>query len=227
MLRLLKAELRYSRVFLIITYGILVSIFILLYIFIDGEERMLNNRKLIGLVMIAGLIYFPVHTREEKRRRLYALLPFSTLQYGLIRLHLIIVYWLSLVLFYLVVTFIGCRYIINSILLWDIISATGIILCISAATSIYKDIKPVFTSKLSRFVLIFSYVILLVVLYTLLSVSSEILVFMHANNHPIPYYRYLVGIYLTPYGAAAFFLFGVAAASLSIYTYKRSRSFLK
>jgi len=226
MLRIFKAELKYYKLFLVITYSLLAGLFVLFYLIEDSKVCMLNIRKMIGTGIIAALIFKSViQTSNAKRGRLHAILPVSVNQRGIERLLFVIFFWLSLVIVFLAITFKVAPHLINRIMLWDMLSVTGIIMIFNAIILIFYDTLAGINSKISRIMLIVTFVLANVVLYLLISMSSETLTITQVPVYHSFIVKFAKIFFMSPGAAIAFLLFGLALSALSIYTLKHRRSY--
>lgn len=229
MWKILKAELSYNKYVLVIPYGVV------LYVIIANVSQGWSNVELnlpgvrAMMVVAAAVIFlFSIVTFfKEKRERYFTLLPLSIRQIGISRLLFLITVWLSFILLFWISTLTVTPYQLSTIL-WGTLSLTGFILMANAYIFIHRDLKFCSSGKFQKILITFFYPIMIIIGYLLWYLLFAV---------PVPYFEFFKplntlneefsNISTSLMGFSIFIVLGMSFTVLSVFVFKRRRSYLE
>ena len=227
MRRLLKAEFLYHKSLLIIPY--LLVLVVILVNFSKGWERIEQNvpgTKTIMVSMIA-VVYFVrlLNMIKEKRERFQMLLPLSITQIGFFRLIFTLVTWLSFLILFWIGTSTVKPYQYD-LIFWDTLSVTGFVIIANAFPFIYRDLTNIFSSNISRILLMVFYSIAMIVGIVIFNLFG-----INENSWKIfkpllPLKENVVHIFYSWIGALIFLGLGFCLTGISLIIFKRRKTYI-
>jgi hypothetical protein len=149
MWNLLKAEISYNRIYLLIAYCIAIPTLILFLILEGGIYRMshsdppvvvLFHQILLMTVVFPLVIGIAIDRKNTKRARLNAQLISPIRGLGLIYMSIPILFWLSIVFLYWLFLVVGSSSVIKSQFIWQTVALTGFMF-FAAGIALYPDLK--------------------------------------------------------------------------------------
>lgn len=155
MWKLLKAEISYNRIYILIAYGIAIPTLIFSFIWKGGIYRMshanppavvLFHHMLLMTVIFPLVIGIAFDRRNTKRVRLNAQLITPIRILGLIYMSIPILFWLSIVVLYWIFLLAGSSSAFNSQFIWQTVALSGFMF-FAAAVTLYPDLKYCFRKK--------------------------------------------------------------------------------
>ena len=226
MWKILKAQIEYNKIVLIISYLIFFSIYISFVV--QGWQEMDNSFPALRAVLMATtsmlFLFNIVRLYREKRDRFHHILSLSIWELGISRVLQVIVFWMSL-LFLVFFVFVLRPSIFNMKILWDLLSLMGFVLVLNAAPFIYRDLSYCFHSKSKKVVLVIAYALMILAGYLLfmlfvvsvgsISLSSD-LVLVKKN----------FSSFINTFSGALFFnLCGIILTGISLYIFSKRKTY--
>lgn len=223
---LLKAQIIYNKIVLIVGYVIFGSAFIAFVV--QGWQEMDNSFPALRAVQLAAtavlFLFNTVRLQREKRDRFHHILTLSIWKLGISRVLQIIAFWfslLSLVLF----AFVLRPSTFELKILWDLLSLTGFVLVMNAAPFIYRDLSYCFHAKSKKVVLVIVYALMILAGYLLfmlfvvsadsISLSSDLVLLKKNFSNFINTFR----------GALFFNLCGIISTGISLYVFSKRKTY--
>ncbi|HEX9973567.1 MAG TPA: hypothetical protein VGD14_15960 [bacterium] len=226
MWKLLKAQIIYNKIVLIVGYVIFGSAFIAFVI--QGWQEMESSFPALRAVLLAAtatlFLFNTVRLQREKRDRFHHILSLSVWELGISRVLQIILFWLSL-LSLVLFAFVLRPSTFELKILWDLLSLTGFVLVMNAAPYIYRDLSLCFHAKSKKVVLVILYVLMILVGYFLfmlfvvsaesISLSSDLVLVKKGFSSFINTFK----------GALFFNLCGIILTGISLYVFSKRKTY--
>jgi hypothetical protein len=226
MWKLLRAQILYNKVVLIIVYLIFMSIYI--SFIVQGWQDIKSSFPALRAVLVATtamlFLFNIVRLQREKRDRFHLLVPLNIWKIAVSRLLQIVMFWLSvlsLVLFALVLR----PSIFNVKIFWDLLSLTGFVLVMNVAPFIYRDLSYCFQAKSKKVVLVFVYTLMIFagyLLFMLFVVSAESI---SLSSNLVLVKKGFSSFINTFIGAFFFILCGIISTGLSLYVFSKRKTY--
>jgi hypothetical protein len=229
MWRLLKAEIAYNKIFLVIAYSIAVPTLVFSFIWEGGIYQKGNFNSPIIVIfhqMIFMTVLFPIilgvtiDRRGSKRARFHAQLIHPVRYLGIIYLSLTLIFWLSIVFLFWMVYPIVHPGSIESPLIWQTLSITGLMFVL-ASGPLYYDLNHCLKGGAAKSILNFLGPILFVALVLLYYAAILPLV---RNFSPINTMMSEFGS--SPLGSILFLCMGSIMATLGIVIIGRRKTYV-
>lgn len=226
MWKLLKTQIIYNKIVLIISYLIVISVFIPFVV--QGWQEVDNSFPALRAVMLSAaailFLFNIVRLHREKRDRFHHILSLNIWGLGISRILQIILFWFS-ILFLVLFAFVLRPSIFELRILWDLMSLTGFVLVMNAAPFIYRDLSYCFHAKSKKVVLVIVYALMIMVGYFLfilfivsagaVSMSESLLSLKNDFSN-----------FITSFVGALFFnLFGIMMTILSVVVFDRRKTY--
>ncbi len=177
MWKILKAQIIYNKIVLIVGYLFVLSAFIPFVV--QGWQEIDNSFPALRAILMATtamlFLFNTVRMTREKRDRFHHILTLNIWELGISRMLQIIAFWFS-VLFLVLFAFVLRPSIFDLKILWDLLSLTGFVLVLNAAPFIYRDLSLCFHAKSTKVVLVILYALMILagyLLFMLFVVSAE------------------------------------------------------
>ena len=226
MWKILKAQIIYNKIILIIGFILIVSVFIPFVV--QGWQEMNNSFPALRAVLLAAtamlFLFNIVRLQREKRDRFHHILPLSNSELAISRLLQIIIFWLSL-LFLVLFAFVLRPSIFDLKILWDLLSLTGFVLVLNAVPFIYRDLSYCFHAKSKKVVLVILYALMILAGYLLfmlfvvsaesISLSDDLVLVKKGFSNFINTFR----------GAAFFNLCGIILTGISLFVFSKRKTY--
>jgi len=155
MWKILKAQIQYNKIILIISYLIFLSVYVSFVV--QGWQELDNSfpaLRAVLMAMTAMLFLFSIiKLHREKRDRFHHILTLNIWQLGISRVLQIMAFWFSLLILVLF-AFVLRPSIFDPKILWDLLSLTGFVMVLNAAPFIYRDLSYCFHAKSTKVVLV-------------------------------------------------------------------------
>lgn len=226
MWKILKAQLQYNKVILIISYLIFLSVYVSFVV--QGWQELDNSFPALRAVLMATtamlFLFSIIKLYREKRDRFHHILALNIWQLGISRELQIIVFWFSL-LFLVLFAFALRPSIFDLKILWDLLSLTGFVLVLNAAPLIYRDLSYCFHSKSKKVVLVIVYALMILAGYLMfmlfvvsadsISLSSDLVSVKKGFSSFINTFR----------GALFFILCGIISTGISLFVFSKRKTY--
>jgi hypothetical protein len=226
MWKLLKAQIIYNKIVLIVGYLIFGSAFIAFVV--QGWQEMDNSFPALRAVLLAAtatlFLFNTVRLQKEKRDRFHHTLSLNTWELGISRVLQIILFWLSL-LSLILFAFVMRPSIFELKILWDLLSLTGFVLVMNAAPFIYRDLSYCFHAKSKKIMLVILYALMIMAgyfLFMLFIVSAESI---SISNDLVLVKKNFSNFINTFRGAVFFNLCGIILTGISLYVFSKRKTY--
>jgi hypothetical protein len=228
MLRLLKAEFQYYK---ISTFFFLATFLVVDITFVGWGYDVLDKsypgiRAVMFLVMFGLLLMRQIKVQQEKMDRFYMKLPISLFYVSVLRILYLSIFWLVLLtIFWLNYLIFAFEYL-DTFIIWDIISLSGLIFAAIAIPLLHRDLNNLFLGKNQKLIvssvyglaLVFGYLFLL--LFFIAEDSSSTL-------EGLLFYKEIISI-ITSVGTGPFIILlsGSGLLYLSTVIFKKRKLYL-
>ena len=226
MLKILKAQIQYNKIILIISYLIFLSVYVSFVV--RGWQELDNSFPALRAVLMAttGMLFLfsIIKLHREKRDRFHHILTLNIWQLGISRVLQITTFWLSL-LFLVLFAFVLRPSIFDLQILWDLLSLTGFVLVLNAAPFIYRDLSYCFHAKSKKVVLVIVYALMILagyLLFMLFVVSAESI---SLSSDLVLVKKKFSGFINTFRGALIFNLCGIIFTGISLYIFSKRKTY--
>ncbi|UCE06944.1 MAG: hypothetical protein JSW07_02575 [bacterium] len=226
MWKILKAQLQYNQIVLIISYLIFLSIYISFVV--QGWQELDNSFPALRTVLMATTVmlflFSIIKLYREKRDRFHHILTLNIWELGISRVLQIIVFWISILILVLF-AFVLRPSIFDMKILWDLSSLTGFVLVMNAAPFIYRDLSYCFHAKSKKVVLVIVYALMIMagyLLFMLFVVSAESI---SLSNELVIVKTNFSNFINTFMGALLFNLCGIILTVISLYVFSKRKTY--
>ena len=226
MWKILKAQLQYNKIILIISYLIFLSVYVSFVV--QGWQELDNSFPALRAVLMATtamlFLFSIIKLHREKRDRFHHILALNIWQLGISRVLQIMAFWLSLLLLVLFV-FVLRPSIFDLKILWDLLSLTGFVLVLNAAPFIYRDLSYCFQAKSQKVVLVIVYALMILagyLLFMLFVVSAESI----SLSSDLVLLKKNFSSFINTFKGAVFFnLCGIIFTGISLYIFSKRKTY--
>ena len=226
MWKLLKAQIQYNKIILIIVYLIFLPICITFVV--QGWQEMDKSFPALRAVLMATtamlFLFNIVRLQREKRDRFHFLVPLNIWKIAVSRVLQIILFWLS-VLSLVLFAFVSRPSIFDLKILWDLLSLTGFVLVLNAAPFIYRDLSFCFQAKSKKVVLVIVYTLMIMagyLLFMLFVVSAESI---SLSSDLVLVKKGFSSFINTFMGALFFNLCGIILTGISLFVFSKRKTY--
>ncbi len=226
MWKLLKAQIVYNKIVLVIGYLIVISAYIPFVV--QGWEEVDNSFPAIRAVMMTAttliFLFNVIRLHREKRDRFHHTLSLNIWELGISRLLQLILFWISLLILVLL-AFVLRPSIFDLKILWDLLSLTGFVLVMNAAPYIYRDLSYCFHAKSKKVVLVIVYTLMIMagyLLFMLFIVSAESI---SLSNELVLVKNDFSNFINTFMGAFFFNLCGIILSVISLFVFSKRKTY--
>lgn len=226
MWKILKAQIQYNKIVLIISYLIFLSVYVSFVV--QGWQELDNSFPALRAVLMAMtamlLLFSIIKLYREKRDRFHHILMLSIWKLGISRVLPIIAFWfslLSLVLF----AFVLRPSTFDLKILWDLLSLTGFVLVMNAAPYIYRDLSLCFHDKSKKNVLVILYVLMILagyLMFMLFVISAESI---SLSSDLVLVKKNFSSFINTFIGALIFIFCGIIFTGMSLYIFSKRKTY--
>jgi hypothetical protein len=228
--RLLKAEIAYNKIFLIVAYSISIPTLLFSFIWEGGIYQKGNFNSPIIVIfhqMIFMTVLFPIilgvtlDRRSSKRTRYHAQLIHPVRYLGIIYLSLPLLFWFSIVFLFWIVYPIVYSGNVESPFIWQTLSITGLMFVL-ASGPLYYDLNHCLKGRAVKSILNFLGPMLFVALILLYYAAIIPLV---RNFSPIN--TMMLEFSSSPLGSILFFCTGIIMAVLGVVIVGRRKTYVE
>jgi hypothetical protein len=228
MWKLLKAQIQYNKIILIIVYLIFLPVFIVFVV--QGWQEMDKSFPALRAVLMAAttmlFLFNIVRLQREKRDRFHFLVPLNIWKIAVSRLLQIIIFWLS-VLSLVLFAFVLRPAVFDLKILWDLLSMTGFVFVLNAAPFIYRDLSFCFHSKSKKVVLVIAYALMILAGYLLFMLFVVSVGSISLSNDLVLVKKGFSSFINTFRGALFFILFGIVSTVISLFVFSKRKTYTK
>jgi len=226
MWKILKAQIQYNKIVLIISYLIFLSIYISFVV--QGWQEMDNSFPALRAVLLAAtamlFLFNIVRLHREKRDRFHHTLSLRNWELGISRVLQIITFWFSL-LFLVLFAFVLRPSIFDLKTLWDLLSLTGFVLVMNAAPFIYRDLSYCFHAKSKKIVLVILYALMIMAGYLLFMLFVVSVESISLSNDLVLVKKGFSNFINTFIGALFFNLCGIILTWISLLVFSKRKTY--
>jgi hypothetical protein len=228
MLKILKAQIQYNKIILIISYLIFLSVYVSFVV--QGWQEFDNSFPALRAVLMATtamlFLFSIIKLHREKRDRFHHILALNIWQLGISRVLQIITFWFSLLLLVLF-AFLLRPSIFDLKILWDLLSLTGFVLVLNAAPFIYRDLSYCFHSKSKKVVLVIIYALMILAGYLLFMLFVVSVGSISLSRDLVLVKKNFSSFINTFSGALSFNLCGIILTGISIYVFSKRKTYIE
>lgn len=227
MWRILKAEIIYNRILLIVSFMIAIPALFISFIW-DDWAFSINQIKSPAVVLVHHVILWAVlflligaasDKRNSKRVRLHAQLMLPIRQLGMIYVALPILFWFSIVFLIWMIYLIGFPSRVDAFLIWQMVVMTGFIF-IAASGPLFYDLNYLAKEKSQKLILNILGPVLFIAL--LILYFAAILPPVMRN---ISLSRSLYNFLFSPLGATILILLGIVLIAFGVIIVAHRKSY--
>jgi hypothetical protein len=202
----------------------IVTVFFLVLGGSDFDKSVPAYRSVLMAATALVWLYSVLMLHKEKIDRFHILLPISVRQIGVVRVILLIGFWTTILLVFILSNVVVGNLQNNPALIWNALSLTGFVLVVNSVPYLQRDLANIFTSKGQRFVLSVVWVILVMigyVLFVLLVMPVESFGSLDVAK------EFITMNIITPGGAFLFFLLGLGLTILTIVLFGKRQLYIE
>ena len=229
MWRLLKAELQYYKIDLILglSFGLIGMIANVITGWQNPEIDLPGVRSLMAMGTVFACFLRLFKYAQDKKDRQHATLPLPVRQVGVLRLLYIIIIWLGLVVLFWICSSTIRPYRVDTII-WETLSLTGFIFMANAILFIHRDLYLSLSRRYQKAGLMaaYSFIIVLgyVLFYFIFAVSIPYFKFLRQLD---PFKDNFKTIASSPYAILLSNVLGIGFSIMSVVIYERRRSYIE
>lgn len=223
MWRLLKGEIRYDRLRIILVCLFCVACFVTIWYGVKWER---NRAPLAMLMMLVSTIIIATFGEKnrfiQKRDRLHVSLPLSLTQIGAAHLIYPFLVWVSLVLLFYLTALLVQPFFAASLTkptLPQLLSLNGLVMIVCAMYRLYHDLHLNFTNKQQRFMIFLFWFIVYIALLAPFYIVTNFFGLFGENT---ALQRMLMELSVSP---AGFNILGGLLWGISLWFFKRRKSY--
>ena len=226
MWKLLKAQIQYNKIILIIVYLIFLPVFIAFVV--QGWQEMDKSFPALRAVLMAAttmlFLFNIVRFQREKRDRFHFLVPLNIWKIAVSRLLQIIIFWLS-VLSLVLFAFVLRPAVFDLKILWDLLSMTGFVFVLNAAPFIYRDLSFCFHSKSKKVVLVIAYALMILAGYLVFMLFVVSVGSISLSSDLVLVKKGFSSFINTFMGALFFILCGIISTGISLFIFSKRKTY--
>lgn len=225
MWNLLRAEINYNKIYLVLGYLLYVTLFAIVAVWGKPEHFVRDISIALWAATLFGRFSGEFEKTKNKRIRYHLRIPLTTFQIGLLRLIFTVVYWLSIVALFFASLLLVEPTVPGVNVFWALLPINGLILLGYAGFSIYHDLKSCFLRQKDRIVLHAVWFLMVFAGYFLLYSYMDFLG-LFSRSFLIDRHAF-VQLYFSGAGVLLINLTAVWLSGYSLYIFVRRKSYLE
>lgn len=225
MWKLLKAEINYNKIYLLMGYFLYITLFIIIAIWGKIEHNLRDLSIALWAATLLGRFSGEIEKTKSKRVRYHAIMPLNIRHIAMAPLIFTIFYWISIIVLFLISLLIVKPYWLGNNTLWALLPINGLILIGYAGFSVYNDLNGSLTSNNERIILhLIRFLILIAGYFLLLFYIDFMGLFTHSELLSREAFAQL---YFSRSGVIVLNLVGFVLAFLSVEVFARRRAYVE